>query len=99
MILSPQENHDRERCEVHFSGRVQGVGFRFTTKEISGRYVVDGFVRNLSNGNVQLVAEGTQGEIMRFLDDVRAAMAGKIHHHSMTWSSATGEFSAFDISY
>ena len=44
---------------VLYSGRVQGVGFRWTVEKLARRFPVTGFVRNLSDGRVELVASGT----------------------------------------
>lgn len=52
---------------VFFSGRVQGVGFRHTTNRISNDFDVNGFVRNLWDGTVELVAEGFEKELVEFL--------------------------------
>ena len=48
----------RERRRVVFSGRVQGVGFRFTCQSLARGFDVAGYVRNLADGRVELVAEG-----------------------------------------
>ncbi|MBL8829940.1 MAG: acylphosphatase, partial [Planctomycetaceae bacterium] len=46
------------RRRVLFHGRVQGVGFRVTTRSIAQRFAVTGWVRNLPDGSVELLAEG-----------------------------------------
>ncbi len=58
------------RIRTLYSGRVQGVGFRYTTAEVAKRHPVFGQVRNLSDGRVELVAEGQDRDIKRFLRDV-----------------------------
>ena len=58
---------DHVRLHAYFSGRVQGVGFRFTTIHIAHGHRVVGFVRNLSDGRVELLAEGTKDELEKFL--------------------------------
>jgi acylphosphatase len=65
----------RECRRVHYSGRVQGVGFRFTTHRLSRGFDVAGFVRNLPDGRVELVAEGGPAEVDAFLQAVWDAMA------------------------
>lgn len=85
------------RNTIHFSGRVQGVGFRFTTFTIAQSHPVDGYVRNLSNGQVELVVEGKQTEIDTFLREVRERMAGNIDNETVDNSPATGEFHDFGI--
>jgi acylphosphatase len=56
-----------ERRRVHYSGRVQGVGFRYTCRSLAQNFEVSGFVRNLPDGRVELVAEGEPQEVDRFL--------------------------------
>ncbi|MCH8830018.1 MAG: acylphosphatase [Planctomycetes bacterium] len=53
-----------------FAGRVQGVGFRYTTAQIARRHAVTGFVRNLSDGTVELIAAGTHLSVAAFLADI-----------------------------
>lgn len=57
-------------CSALFSGRVQGVGFRYRALQIAREFEVSGFVRNLADGRVQLEAEGAQEEVEAFLDSV-----------------------------
>lgn len=55
---------------LFFSGNVQGVGFRFVTRSLAYRYNVKGWVRNLSDGRVEVVAEADQDALERFLEDL-----------------------------
>ncbi len=89
--------YDPQRREVHFEGHVQGVGFRYTTVRIAGGYRVTGFVRNLPDGRVQLVAEGILAELDGFLAEVEQAMESKISDRTTALSTATGEFPEFSI--
>ncbi len=63
---------------VRYSGRVQGVGFRYTAQQLAAGYAVAGFVRNCPDGDVELVAEGEEDEVERLLAAVAARMAGNI---------------------
>ena len=56
----------RVRRRVYFSGRVQGVGFRFTCQSLARGFEVAGYVRNLPDGRVELVAEGETASSTRF---------------------------------
>lgn len=87
------------RRQVLYSGRVQGVGFRFTTFDVARRFEVTGYVRNLPDGRVELVAEGEAGELDRFGSAVSDAMGGLIRETEVTDAQAQGEFDGFNISY
>ena len=85
--------------EVYFEGLVQGVGFRYTTRRIAARFRVTGYVRNLPDGRVLLVAEGPPEELDRFLAAVRSAMGRYIEDVHETVRPATGQFRDFGIRY
>ena len=87
----------KRRVTVFYSGRVQGVGFRFTTQQIARNLAVTGFVRNLSDGRVEMVAEGASDEIDRLLAQVDSAMKANIATTEREESAATDEFSGFAI--
>jgi acylphosphatase len=63
---------------VYYSGHVQGVGFRATAVGIARRYAVSGWVRNLPDRRVELLAEGEATAVLAFLADVRERMADHI---------------------
>lgn len=86
-----------ERRTVVYRGHVQGVGFRWTTLRISQSHAVTGHVRNLRDGGVRLVAEGTREALNGFLRAVRERMAENIACEDIEGGPQTGEFSAFDI--
>lgn len=69
----------RERRRVHYSGRVQGVGFRYTSRHLARGCDVVGYVRNLSDGRVELVVEGEPATVDSFLDAVARELGDKIH--------------------
>lgn len=69
---------NRIQRSVHFTGLVQGVGFRYTTEHIARGFAVTGFVRNLPDGRVELVAQGSPGEIDRFVREIQRVMHGHI---------------------
>jgi acylphosphatase len=68
----------RERRRVFFSGRVQGVGFRFRCQAVARGFEVAGHVRNLPDGRVEVLAEGDAPEIDAFLAAVRQEFDGYI---------------------
>jgi acylphosphatase len=65
--------------QVYYEGRVQGVGFRWTVKNLAKEFDVFGTVRNLPDGRVELQAAGERGELDAFLKAVReSTLAGHI---------------------
>ncbi len=87
----------RIRRTLHFSGRVQGVGFRFAAQSIAGNHRVTGYVRNLPDGRVELVVEGTEPELDSLQRETEAEMRGYIESVETRESPATGEFSSFGV--
>lgn len=59
-----------------FEGRVQGVGFRFTTRQIANSYEVTGWVRNLPDGRVEVEANGEASEVEAFLQGIQNGPLG-----------------------
>ena len=90
------ENH-LQRRHVLFFGRVQGVGFRFTTRDIARRFCVVGHVQNLPDGSVQLVVEGAADVLEEFITAIESQMGRNILSRQVTESEATGEFSTFEV--
>ena len=87
----------RERRTIHFAGHVQGVGFRYTTANIAQGFDVQGFVQNLPDGRVLLVAEATKAELERFLTGVRDRLGAHIRQELTDVSAVNGEFTDFRI--
>jgi acylphosphatase len=85
------------RRRVLFSGDVQGVGFRYRTLHVAGGFSVAGFVRNLSDGRVELVCEGEAEQVDRFVAAVAFEMKGHINDVAGDSAAATGEFHGFEI--
>lgn len=88
---------DCERRDVWFSGRVQGVGFRFTTQRLAENFEVTGFVQNLHDGRVLMVAEGAGSEIDGLISSIKRQMAANIHDIEFKISAVTKEFDSFEI--
>ena len=86
-----------QRSTVYFSGHVQGVGFRYTAHSIARRYPVTGFVHNLPDRRVELVAEGEPMEIEAFLGEVRERFFNQIRDERSDHGPATGEYNGFEI--
>ena len=89
----------RSRAEVIYQGTVQGVGFRYTARRLAQNRALDGYVKNLPDGTVLLVAEGARSEILAFLDDVADTMRGYIREADVRWSPPVGEPAGFQIRF
>ena len=87
------------RRTVLFAGSVQGVGFRYTTERVARRLPVSGYVRNLPDGRVEVVAEGSGGDLAAFLAALEDAMSGYIRDRQVAEGPGTGEFAGFTIRF
>ena len=89
----------REARRVLYSGHVQGVGFRYSACRIAQGHTVTGFVRNLDDGRVELIAEGASDELDRLLAEIASAMSGYIHKTQIVTLPATGQYRSFTIAH
>ena len=81
-----------------FEGRVQGVGFRFTTLHLAAGLDIRGFVRNEEDGSVTVVAEGQEDQLLALVHRVKMSNLGRyIVNAAICWSMPTGEFRDFSI--
>ncbi|HZV35727.1 MAG TPA: acylphosphatase [Verrucomicrobiae bacterium] len=88
----------RCRVQVLYAGTVQGVGFRYTVKSLAGGFELTGTVRNLSDGRVELVAEGTKDELNAFQQAIRESELGHfIRKEEVAWLAPQGDLHGFEI--
>ena len=88
----------RCRMQIFYTGRVQGVGFRYTVRTVAAGFEVTGTIRNLPDGRVELVAEGRKPELEAFREAIRdAGLAACIRHEDASWTEAQNEFKGFEI--
>lgn len=85
------------RCIYH--GRVQGVGFRATTASIAARYAVEGYVRNRSDGTVELLVVGLLTDISEFREELLRRMGGKIAWIDVESVALPSDCTGFQIRY
>ena len=88
-----------KRLRALFTGSVQGVGFRFTTERMARRFRVTGYVKNLPDGKVELVAEGEETSLKEFLAAVREAFHSYVRDVQTAWSEPSGEFKSFGVKF
>jgi acylphosphatase len=83
---------------IIYSGSVQGVGFRYTVKTAATGFEVTGTVRNLLDGRVELIAEGSREELEAFRKGIReSGLDHFIRNEEVNWTEATGTFRGFEI--
>ena len=86
------------RVHVHYSGRVQGVGFRYTVKSLVPGYDILGVIRNLPDGRVELVAEGELDELEAFLQAIRdSGLRRNIRDEEVVFGESKDNFRGFEI--
>ena len=88
----------RTQLHIFYSGWVQGVGFRYTVNALASGFEVTGIVRNLPDGRVELVAEGTKEELEAFRRAIQDSEVGRfVRNEQDAWNEARGEFRGFEI--
>lgn len=84
---------------VIFKGRVQGVGFRYSCYRMAAGHEVNGFVRNLPNGSVELWAQGTETEVEIYLQAIEDYFGGGIRERTVNEMPMNPRYERFDITY
>jgi len=82
---------------VFFSGRVQGVGFRYTTLQVAKEFEVSGWVKNLPDGRVHLEAEGAPDTVKAFVAAVEERLHGYIRKIEHQGAKRPPQFAGFTI--
>ena len=85
--------------EVIFSGVVQGVGFRFSARNLAAKYKIKGWVMNLSDGRVKLLAEGSREDLDNFLYDLRDEFKRYIVDYMLREKEDSGDYEDFQIKF
>jgi acylphosphatase len=88
------------RCHIFVSGRVQGVFFRQSTRVMAIKNNVNGWVRNLDDGRVEIVAEGEDSYINRFTNWCKTGPANsRVDEFELSEEISTSEFENFEVKY
>ncbi|MBI3332803.1 MAG: acylphosphatase [Candidatus Omnitrophica bacterium] len=88
------------RLHVFWSGRVQGVGFRYTAEMAALELKLTGWVRNIPDGRVEAICEGPEAVLKLFLIRIAAGpMKPYIRQSQVEWADATGEFEEFRVRF
>ena len=89
-----------KRIHIFVTGRVQGVFFRQSTKVVAIKNNVNGWVRNLDDGRVEIVGEGEESNINSFIDWCKTGPANsRVDEFELSVENSTGEFENFEVRY
>jgi len=88
-----------QRIHAIFIGTVQGVGFRYSVQRAADQLGVCGWVKNLQNGNVEIIAEAPKEVLAQFLERVKMRFSAYIRDVDVIWGPAGGEFKDFTITF
>lgn len=86
-------------AHVLYSGRVQGVGFRFTTQSIASSLKLTGWVKNLRDGRVEVVAEGQKIQVQELCRQLKDHFGQSIQDEQINFSSYSGKYKEFKVEY
>ncbi len=89
----------KKAVHIFFSGDVQGVGFRFSAQALARHYGLRGWVMNLSDGRVELLAEGSADQFKAFLDELQGRFRGHISDTLIDQIPPTSDCQSFDIRF
>ena len=88
------------RAEIRVTGLVQGVSYRYYAKRKADEFRLTGGVRNLRDGRVEVICEGTDEDIGKLIEWCRRGPQGAVVEHvDVAWKEYTGEFRDFSILY
>jgi acylphosphatase len=88
------------RIRLVVRGVVQGVGFRYFVLRSARESGLRGFVKNLRDGSVEVVAEGGRDTLERFARDVTLGPGhAQVRDIELQWSEPSGEFDSFEVNF
>jgi len=89
-----------KRVHIFVSGRVQGVNFRYYTEEKARELEIVGWVKNLDDGRVEIVAEGEEGKLKELVEFCKEGPSGaRVGRAEGRWEKFEGEFKEFGRRY
>jgi len=89
----------KKQAHIFYSGRVQGIGFRYTVRDIASQEKVNGWVKNLDDARVEIVAEAEESILNDFLQQVNQQFSRYIKDVNTEWLPASGQFRDFQIEF
>lgn len=85
------------QAHLFYSGTVQGVGFRYTVERIASGLKLTGWVRNLTDGRVEAMVEGSREDIEKLTRQIEARFEGHIKDKEISFSQVEGKLEDFQI--
>jgi acylphosphatase len=87
-----------KRVELLIAGMVQGVGFRYYTYQKAQQLRITGWVKNLPDGRVEVLAEGEQSVLEELISELKTGPSfSSVRDIEITWSEPTGQYSSFEV--
>lgn len=88
-----------KRFHAFFSGRVQGVGFRFTAQSLASSLKICGWARNNLDGRVEVVAQGQEKKLEEFLTKLKGYFGRYIKDVDIDWKEPAQDCADFEIKF
>lgn len=85
------------QLQAYLEGKVQGVGMRFFIQQLAKHLGLKGYVRNLPDGRVYLIAEGEKANLNKMIKEIKDSPRGKVNNVSVKWHSPESKFETFEI--
>ena len=85
------------QTHIYYSGIVQGVGFRYTTQRFAANLGLVGWVKNLSDGRVEMIAVGEQKQISELIQQIKVRFSGSLHSTEVTYEALSDAFNDFGV--
>ncbi len=89
----------KKQVQVYYSGRVQGVGFRFSAERVAIELGICGWVKNLADGRVEIVAQAEQEKLEDLLKRIADDFSQYIRDADVRWIDPTENFSDFGVRF
>ena len=88
-----------KNAHIFYSGRVQGVGFRYTARHIAANSNLTGWVKNLYDGRVEIMCQGQESDIKNFVSILDEEFSSYVKDKKINWSEVSGKFNSFNITF
>ncbi len=87
------------RIHIYYAGYVQGVGFRYSAQRMAADLGLRGWVKNLPDGRVEILAEGDKANIEKFCEVLEERFHGNIKDKTLNLEPAQGNFKEFQVAF